>query len=156
MEDLAALAKLRLEEALAFFGVNVSAKVRLEESTIMLSVEADSGGRLIGRHGETLDALQQLINSIVRAHTTEPVYVNLDIAGYKKGRAEQLAQSAQADARKAVETGEPVRLRPMNAAERRVVHMALAEIPEVETESEGEGKERRVIIKPKSQDTSNK
>ncbi len=149
MEDLAALAKLRLEEILAFFGLNVSARVRLEESTIHLSVDTDSSGRLIGRHGETLDALQQLINSLVRAHTTEHVYISLDIADYKKGRAEQLTLDAQADARKAVETGQPVRLRPMNAAERRVVHMAIADMPEVETESEGDGRERRVIIKPK-------
>lgn len=149
MEDLAALAKLRLEESLAFFGVNVSAKAEIEETSINLSVETDLGGRLIGRHGETLDALQQLINSIVRAHTDQPVFVSLDIAGYKKDRAEHLTQSAQAEARKAVETGQPVRLKPMNAAERRVVHMALAEISDVVTESEGEGRERRVIIKPK-------
>jgi spoIIIJ-associated protein len=150
MEDLAALAKLRLEEILSLFGLNVSAKVRIEESTIILNVEADSSGRLIGRHGETLDALQQLVNAIVRANTDQAVYISLDIADYKKGRAEQLTQSAQSDARKVIETGEPVRLRPMNAAERRVVHMALADISEVETESEGEGRERRVIIKPKS------
>lgn len=147
MDDLAALAKLRLEEILTYFGLNVSAKVLVEGSSISLSVATDDTGRLIGRHGETLDAMQQLINAIVRAHTTEQVYVSVDVADYKKGRAEQLSLSAAADARKVIETGEPIHLRPMNAAERRIVHMALAEIPQVETESEGDGRERRVIIK---------
>lgn len=150
MDDLAALAKLRLEEILTYFGVNAAVKVLVEEGSLALSVASDDTGRLIGRHGETLDALQQLINAIVRGATTERVYVSVDIGDYKKGRAEQLGEQAQADAQQVIESGEAKRLRPMTAAERRVVHMALAEMPEVETESEGEGRDRRVIIKKKA------
>lgn len=145
-----ALAKLRLEDILTFYGVNVSVKAVVNENTLELSVETDSSSRLIGRHGETLDALQQLVNAIVRSHSAERLYVSIDIGDYKKNRAEQTTEQAQADARVVIETGEPKTLRPMNAAERRIVHMALADIPEVTTDSEGEGRERRVVIKPKS------
>ncbi len=149
MEDIAALAKLRLEEMLTYFGVNTSAKADFDESTITLSVQSDDTGRLIGRHGETLDALQQLVNALVRAHTAEHVYISVDVGDYKKARAEALSESAKNDAQHVAQTGEPRTLRPMNAAERRIVHMALADIPEVVTESQGDGRERRVVIKPK-------
>ena len=146
-DDLLALAKFRLEEMLTFFGVNVSVKVANSDDTIELSVDTAPTGRLIGHRGETLEALQQLMNAIVRAQTSERVYVSIDVGDYKKSRAEQLALSVQTDARKVVETGEPKSLRPMNAAERRIVHMALADMPEVSTDSEGEGHDRRVVIK---------
>ena len=146
-DDIVALAKLRLEEILSFYGLNVSVKAVVNESAIELSVETDSTGHLIGRHGETLAALQQLLNAIVRAHTTEHVYVSLDIGEYKKGRADQLSEQAHIDAKNVIETGTIKRLRPMTPAERRIVHMALADYPEIATESEGEGRERRVVIK---------
>jgi spoIIIJ-associated protein len=149
-DDIIALAKLRLEEIISFFGSNVSVGATERENTIELNVESDSTGRLIGHRGETLAAIQQLMNAIVRTKTDERVFVNIDIADYKKGRAEHLSEKVAADAQKVIETGEPKFLRPMNAAERRIVHMALAEIPEVETESEGEGRNRRVVIRRKS------
>ncbi len=148
-DDLLALAKLRLEEILAFFGLNVKVAAEQNDNAIELAVNADDTGHLIGHRGETLQALQQLMNAIVRAQTTERVFVNIDISDYKKGRAEHLTTKVQEDAQKVIETGEPKFLRPMNPAERRIVHMALAEIPEVETESEGEGHERRVVIRKK-------
>ena len=150
MEDLLVLAKLRLEEMLTYFGANANVKAEIDGSTLELSVASDDTGRLIGRHGETLAALQQLINAIVRAQTTEHVYVSVDIADYKKGRAEQLGEQALADAKQVAETGQTKHLRPMNAAERRVIHMALAEDPAVETDSEGDGRDRHVVIRPKA------
>ncbi len=146
-DDLVALAKLRLEETIAFFGLNVSVHATTRDNTIELSVDTDTTGRLIGHRGETLGALQQLLNAIVRAHTDERIFVNIDIADYKKGRAEHLSEKVKDDARKVIETGTPKHLRPMNAAERRIVHMALADMVEVYTESEGEGRERCVVIK---------
>jgi spoIIIJ-associated protein len=146
-DDLLALVKLRLEEMLTFFEINPQVAVTTDDETIELRVEGDAGGRLIGRHGETLQALQQVMTAIVKQHATERVYVHLDVAGYLAGRTERLAAQVRADAEKVVETGEPKSLRPMNAAERRVVHMTLAEMPDVVTESEGEGPDRRVVIK---------
>lgn len=150
MDDMMALAKLRLEEILTFFGVNAKVKAEVNEDTLELMVDAEDTGRLIGRRGETLAALQQLINAIVRGASTEHIYVSIDIGNYKKGRAEHLTEQAKLDAQQVIESGEAKRLAPMNAAERRVVHMALADIPEVETESEGDGRNRRVIIKRRS------
>ncbi|HSH31167.1 MAG TPA: R3H domain-containing nucleic acid-binding protein [Candidatus Saccharimonadales bacterium] len=151
-DDLLALAKLRLEEILTFFGVNTGVKAQFTGETIELSVDADVTGRLIGHRGETLAALQQLLNAIVRGQTSERVFVSIDIAGYKKARANHLTDKVQLDAKKVLETGEPKYLRPMNAAERRIIHMALADMPEVVTESEGEGMGRRVVIKKKTFD----
>lgn len=146
-DDLLALVKLRLEEILTFFEVNPKVKVDFADQTLNLEVEGDVDGRLIGRRGETLHALQQIVTAIVKQNTDERVFVHLDIAGYKAGRAERLAEQVKAEAQKVAETGTPHTLKPMNAAERRIVHMALADMPEVVTESEGEGPARRVVIK---------
>lgn len=147
MTDLADLAKEYLEALLTFFGVNALVTVYQTDDAIELSVDSDVTGRLIGHRGETLAALQQLLNSMLRGKTDDRRYVSIDIANYKKARAEQLAEKVRKDAQEVIENGEPKRLRPMNAAERRIVHMTLAEMTEVLTESEGEGRDRRVVIR---------
>lgn len=150
-EDLVALAKLRLEEMLTFFGVNVSVRADQEGDTISLDVEeADTTGRLIGHHGETLASFQQLLNAMIRDRGTERLFVTVDIGGYKKARAEYLREKVKSQAEQVIETGEPKFLRPMTASERRIVHMALADVQGIETESEGEGRARRVVIRKKS------
>jgi spoIIIJ-associated protein len=149
-EDLLALAKLRLEEMLAFFGETAAVKVTEADGVIETKVDVDSTGRLIGHHGETLAALQHLLNALVRAQTTESVYVSLDIAGYKQAQIERLAAKAKEYADRAISTGKEQYLRPMSPAERRIVHMTLATFPEITTESTGEGRDRRVIIRPRS------
>lgn len=146
-DDLMALVKLRLEEILTFFEINPKVKLDFHDQTLELNVEGDVNGRLIGRRGETLHALQQIVAAIVKQNTQEHIYVNLDIAGYKAGRAERLGEQVKAEAQKVLETGQPHTLKPMNAAERRIVHMALADMPEVSTDSEGEGLNRRVVIR---------
>ena len=146
-EDLQALAKLRLEEMLSFFGVNANIKVTEEDNVITLNVETDTTGRLIGHRGETLRALQHVLNALVRSRTTESVFISVDIAGYKQAQAERVAAKATEAADKVMSTGKEQYLRPMNAAERRLVHMALAAIPEVVTESVGVDPNRRVVIK---------
>lgn len=148
-DDLLALAKVRLEDILSFFEINADVKVSEEDEQIKLSVDTDGGGRLIGRHGETLAALQHLLNALVRRQTTERVFVNLDVAGYKAAQAEKLAAKAKSLAEKAISTGQPQTMRPMTPAERRLVHMALADFSEIETESTGEDPYRRVVIKKK-------
>lgn len=150
--DLAALGKLRLEELLTFFGVNTKVKVKEEDGRIELEVEdPNDSGRLIGRHGETLQALQHLINMMVRNQSGEQVRVGVDISGYKKARGETLAAKAKETAAKVLESGKPVTLPPMNSGERRMVHMAVSEIEGIETESAGEPPRRYVIIKKTEQ-----
>ncbi len=144
--DLGAIAA-KLEELLTFFGYNVAVTPEEHGHTVQLNIETTDGARLIGHRGETLAALQYIMNSM-HQDTEEKYYIVVDVAGYKAARATRLAQKVQQDAKKVIETGEPHKLRPMNAAERRIVHMALADIDGVATESEGEGRDRRVVIVP--------
>ena len=137
----------KLEELLTFFGYNVAVGSEEHGHTLQLNIETNDGARLIGHRGETLAALQHIMNSMHQSADGK-YYIVVDVSGYKAARAERLAHKVQQDAKKVIETGERKSLRPMNAAERRVVHMALADIEGVATESEGEGKDRRVVIVP--------
>lgn len=149
-QDLTALAKVRLEELLTFFGINTKVKAAETEGRIDLDVEVADTARLIGRHGETLKAIQHLVNMMVRRETTERVFVRVDIAGYHKARGEAAEQKARDAAQSVLETGQPVTLPPMTPAERRLVHVVLSEIPELASESIGEDPKRQVVIKKKS------
>jgi spoIIIJ-associated protein len=149
MEQQVQLAKRRLEELISFFGLNVAVEAEQVDEGVELQVLSDSTGRLIGRHGETLRALQHLVSMMMK-EAAPGVRFTVDIAGYRKAQAEKLAEMAKEAAAKAVETGEEVVLRPMNAGERRLVHMALHDSEEVETESRGEDPYRRIVIKKRS------
>jgi len=145
-DELGAVAS-KLEELLTFFGYNVAVTPEEQGRTVQLNIETSDGARLIGHRGETLAAIQHIMNSMYQ-DMGEKHYIVVDVAGYKEARANRLADKVQADAKKVIETGERKGLRPMNAAERRIVHMALADIEGVTTESEGEGRDRRVVIVP--------
>jgi len=145
-DELGAVAG-KLEELLTFFGYNVAVTPEEQGRTIKLNIETSEGARLIGHRGETLAALQHIMNSMHQG-TSEKHFIVIDVAGYKEARAQRLAEKVQQDAKKVIETGNSHRLRPMNAAERRIVHMALADVEGVATESEGEGRDRRVVIVP--------
>lgn len=146
-EDAMALAKLRLEEMLTFFGINTTVKVEEDGERIMLLVDTPENSRLIGRRGETMQALQHLVNMMVRGKQPETVYVNIDIGDYRRARGERLEAKAKQYADKVASSGEDLHLKPMSAGDRRVMHMALSEHPEVMTESTGEGRERHLVIK---------
>ncbi len=145
-DELGAIAA-KLEELLTFFGYNVEVSPEEQGRTVQLNIETSDGARLIGHRGETLAALQHIMNSM-HQDADDKHYIVVDVAGYKEARANRLADKVQQDAKKVIESGTPHRLRPMNAAERRIVHMALAEVEGVATESEGEGRDRRVVIVP--------
>ena len=145
-QDMGAMAA-KLEELLTFFGYNVAVTPQEHGHTVQLNIETSDGARLIGHRGETLAALQHIMNSI-NQQTNDKHYIVVDVSGYKAARADRLAEKVKQDAAKVIETGQTHRLRPMNSAERRVVHMALADIDGVKTESEGEGRDRRVVIVP--------
>ena len=150
-ETGAQLAKRRLEELVSFFGVNAEAKVIERDDTIELEIESDTSGRLIGYHGETMRALQYVLNLMVQ-ESGERRRVYLDVAGYKKARAYSLEKQALETADSVISSGEEVELPPMNAAERRVVHMALRERNDVTTDSRGEEPKRYIVIMPKVND----
>ncbi len=105
-------------------------------------------GKVIGRGGRTLAALEFVTNAVVNRDEASALRVSIDVGGYKRRRDERLRNEAQKAAGRVRKTGNPVELEPMSAGERRVVHMALADDPDVVSESYGEGKNRRVVVRP--------
>lgn len=140
-------AKQRLEDLLTFFGVNTTVDVKSDNQTIELALDSDLSGTLIGHRGETLTALQHMVNMLVRSEYPERWYVHVDIGGYRQARMERLEARAVKIAERVIETGSEVVLPPMTAAERRHVHSALSDYEGVETESRGDGNRRRLVVK---------
>ena len=104
---------------------------------------------MIGRRGETLDALQYLTNLAVNGKREEKIRIVLDVEGYRQSREETLAALAHKMADRAKKSGRSIALEPMSPHERRIIHMALQNEKGVQTLSEGEEPARRVIIAPK-------
>jgi spoIIIJ-associated protein len=117
--------------------------------TLVLDVFGDDLGMLIGRRGETLDALQMIARLIISRELQRRVSVMVDVEGYRDRREQTLRQLAQRMAQQAIQRRRRVSLEPMPAYERRIVHMELRSHPEVVTESIGEGDERKVTIIPR-------
>jgi len=146
-------AKKYLEDLLSFFGLNTEVHASADEDVIELTVPSTHlNGFLIGQRGETLRSIQQLIATTLKNREAELTRVNVDIADYKKQRNERLSAQVEEWAKTVRETGEPMHLRPMSAAERRVVHQTLTDYGDLDTHSEGEGRDRHVILS-KTQDT---
>lgn len=143
-------AEKQLEDLLSFFGLNVTVEGRIEEDVIELSVpSSEINSLLIGRGAETLRSLQYMIGTMLRNANAAVSRVNLDIADYKKQRAEKLAEQAREWIEGVRETGNSY-VANLNAADRRVVHHVASEYSDIHTFSEGEGRERRIIIAQKS------
>lgn len=116
----------------------------------IVDITGEDSGLLIGRQGETLRALQFLVNTLVRKRMQqESVRVVLDIERYRERRHNSLRELAFRVADRVAQSGKAIPLEPMQAAERRVIHVALSEHPRVTTESSGVGDGRRVTITPK-------
>jgi spoIIIJ-associated protein len=115
---------------------------------VAVDVATDNTALFIGQKGETIDALQYLVNASVNRTRTSRVRIVLDAEGYRQRRVEALQGMAHRSARKALREDRPVELPPMNPAERRVVHLFLRDNPRVTTESEGAGDSRRVLVSP--------
>ncbi|MCL2817228.1 MAG: Jag N-terminal domain-containing protein [Clostridiales bacterium] len=130
-------------------------RVSEEDGSLLLSYTGKDLGILIGRHGETLNALQYLVNLVVNRKADESPRIVLDIENYRKGRERTLAALAKRMADKAVQTGRRVELEPMNPYERRIVHMTLQEDPRVETMSQGVEPRRQVVIQKKRSQEKN-
>jgi len=120
-----------------------------EEVQIEIVGAPDDIGRIIGHHGQTLDALQYLAAIAVNRHEPGRVRILLDAEGYRDRHRQMLEAKAHEYARKVKETGSEAVLEPQSARDRRIVHMALADDPDVYTYSEGEGEDRHVVISPR-------
>lgn len=143
------LAAKVLREILERMGIDAEVSAFDDGERVILDAHGSESGLIIGKKGATLDALQYLVNRIVYKKPGEASLIIVDAEGYRGRREDSLADLARRLADKAMRSGRPVPVEPMNAHDRRVVHMALADHPGVTTESEGEGPSRRVVIFPK-------
>lgn len=143
-------AKKFLEDILSFFGVNVEVEALVDDDVIELSVpSSESNSLLIGRNAETLRSMQYLISTTLRNKEAAITRVNLDIADYKKQRADKVAEQAREWIEEVRRTGDS-HVADLNAADRRIVHHVASEYEDIRTFSEGEGRDRRIIIAQKS------
>jgi spoIIIJ-associated protein len=132
-------------------GIGVSARIEIEENddTVVAVCTGPDLGMLIGRHGQTIDAIQYVANAVMfRRHQEERKEVVVDAAGYRARRRASLEALAVRSAERALSNGEPVELEPMTAVERKVVHIRLKDFEGVETTSEGTEPNRFIVIHP--------
>lgn len=135
-----------LEDLLSFFGVNVAITSTIDDEVIQLSIPSTSlNSLLIGREANNLRALQHIVSMALASHEAELTRVNVDVADYKRQRAERIADQAEEWIREVRQTGHSRRLN-LNAADRRVVHKVAQDYSDVSTHSEGEGRDRELII----------
>ena len=138
-----------LEDLLSFFGINVAVWSTVEDDVIQLSVPSTSlNSLLIGRNADNLRALQYIVSQSLVSREAELTRVNVDVADYKRQRADRIEQKAENWIKKVRETGEPMTVE-LNAADRRVVHKLAQDYSDIETHSEGEGRARHIIISKK-------
>lgn len=146
--DAAARVRRMLEEIVAAVDVNAAIDVSEDTDGVRANLEGDDLGLLIGRHGQTIDAIQHLAYRIAYRGENDRKRVTVDAAGYRERRAALLQQDADEAAEEALRTGEPVALDAMNAVERRVVHEYLRDRDGIETYSEGDEPDRHLVVAP--------
>jgi spoIIIJ-associated protein len=118
------------------------------EGGVELSIKGEDMGRIIGKEGATLKSLEMIISAALRRLYAERVRVSIDADGYKDKRKKALERLARDVAEEVAKSGKEKTLPPMNAADRRIIHLCLQEHKEVATESKGEGRERRLVVSP--------
>ena len=154
-KDVSEVAEDVLEKILDLMGVSASVTPLGEfpgaaaTGSITLNVEGDDLGILIGRWGQTLSCLQYMVRLIVGHQTETWLPIIIDVEGYKQRRCNGLQDLALRMAEQVKQKREPFIMEPMPAFDRRIIHLALADHPDVITESSGEGEARRVVIRPK-------
>ena len=131
-------------------GYQIEARSINGEEQIYYMIDSYENSLLIGVKGKTLEALQILLRNLISTYTKDHVITSLDIGGYRSNRARQLEILATKTAKEVVKTKVQVKLQPMNSYERRIIHEKLADWRDVYTESEGEGENRAIVIKPKT------
>ena len=139
-----------LEDILSFFGLNVAVYSTTEDDVIQLAVPSTSmNSLLIGKNADNLRAFQHTVSAALAAKEADLVRINIDIADYKRQRADKIIERAEEWIREVRSTGRPKTL-DLNAADRRVVHKLAEDYSDITTHSEGEGRDRRLIISKKA------
>ena len=150
MSDATPAERLRelLERIVEAYGLDATVVIEEDDEAIRGTLEGDDLGLVIGRHGQTIDALEHLATRIAYPGGQRDRRVEIDAAGYRERRAEALERQADKAAVEAVGSGRPVELDPMGASERRLVHEYLRDRHEIETYSEGDEPNRRLVVAP--------
>jgi spoIIIJ-associated protein len=146
--DAAARVRHMLEEIVATVGVDAEIEVAEDAEGVRANLDGEDLGLLIGRHGQTIDAIQHLAYRVAYRGEENRKRVTVDAAGYRERRAALLQQDADEAVEEALRTGEPVALDAMNAVERRVVHEYLRDRDGIETYSEGTEPDRYLVVAP--------
>ncbi len=149
-EDLAEKASEFLLGVLERMGISADIDIKDDTDKTVLEIQTGDTELVIGRRGVVIDALQHLVNKAVfkekRDEKTKPLVV--DAGGFRDKQVERLRTLAQRTAEKALQTKQIVELQPMSPHDRRIVHMAIAEIPGLSSRSEGEGEDRHILVVP--------
>ena len=138
-------------ELLSLMGTSATVEVTEDKDNEAFLISLDSEhetGLLIGSHGDTLQALQLVISMIYRSRTDEWKRILVNVADWRERQEEKLIQLAESTAERALESGEEVPLYNLKPAQRRIVHMALAERSDIVTESVDEGEDRHLVVRP--------
>jgi len=139
-------ARRSLEEILFRFKTEATVDATENDDKILLNINGDGSGLLIGRRGQTLDALQHIIDKIVNRSSENRKRVIIDTEGYRKRRIESLESLALKLGEKVKKLGKPVSITPLNAHDRRIIHMTLQNDAQLVTKSKGDGPLRRMVI----------
>ena len=129
-------------------GIETEVEAFVREGDVYIEIKSDEGSILIGKQGRTLESLQTLISRMVNKQVKEPVGIIVDIADYKKRRADSLTKMASRLGDSVKKTGKGVTIGPFSAHDQRLIHITLKEDPSLKTESLGEGEWKRVKIIP--------
>lgn len=152
-----------LDNILGMLLLEGSYEIEEKEDSFLVSIETKDAGRLIGARGESLDALQLLVNQMLIRKTGVTLKegeafdgkrVVIDVEGWRKQKEEELIKNAQSWSKQVLESGKPMELEPQSPWQRRIIHMVVGEIEGLSTESVGEGRDRHIVIKAKGKDST--
>jgi len=148
VEEAADSVREVLEKIASTVGVRAEVRIAIEQDGVVGEFVGDDLGLLIGHHGQTIDAIQHLAYRIAFRRSGAPLRVVIDAAGYRERRAMALRAAADQAAETAIHDGRPIALDAMSALERKVVHEHLKGRHDVETYSEGQEPDRRLVVAP--------
>ncbi|MGH2757020.1 MAG: RNA-binding cell elongation regulator Jag/EloR [Actinomycetota bacterium] len=146
-QEVAEVAKEFVSGLLAALELEAEVATSIEDETAFIDVTGEGLGGLIGRRGQTLDSLQEIVRTAVQRRLRSRVRLLVDVEGYRARRRTSLAEYAREMAERAKERGTEIELEPMSAYERKIVHQAVAEIDGASSFSEGEEPSRKVVIR---------
>lgn len=141
-----AIVKEFIDELIVKMGVELNAWVSRDGDDILVDLDGDDAGMLIGKFGQTLDSLQYISNVMLGKHTRDNIKVCVNVGDYRDRREESLRRMAKSMAGKVLKSHKEIVLAPMSPQDRRIIHMALSDYRNITTSSEGVGQNRRVVI----------